>query len=334
MPLLRPIPTALLTVLVLAVVACSDSSGPNPNPNPNPQPNTTPASLTIVAGNNQSALAGEALGTALTVRVENSDGDPLTDVTVSWTVQAGGGALGSATSMTNAQGQATNTYTLGPSAMTNTVRASIASTSLTADFNATATAPITDFVPASLQIASGNNQQAPVNTQLANPLVVLVQNTAGQALPGIDIAWSVTAGGGALGSPSSASSTSGQASVTFTVGAIPGASTIRGEVQSNSALNVAFTATAFANPTQADVSVEDSFYVPSSVTIAPGGTVTWTWAGSLGHSVTWVSGGFPEAATKASGTHVVTFATAGTYTYYCVVHGTPTSGMRGTVVVQ
>jgi plastocyanin len=29
-----------------------------------------------------------------------------------------------------------------------------------------------------------------------------------------------------------------------------------------------------------------------------------------------------------------TFTTPGTYVFYCVVHGTPSSGMRGTITVQ
>jgi plastocyanin len=61
--------------------------------------------------------------------------------------------------------------------------------------------------------------------------------------------------------------------------------------------------------------------------------VRWTWTGSLPHSVE--SLGRPDFPSSGiltgSGTHVVTFTTAGTYDYDCVVHG---SAMTGRVIVR
>ena len=72
--------------------------------------------------------------------------------------------------------------------------------------------------------------------------------------------------------------------------------------------------------------------VPAIDTIAAGATVTWTWTGTLAHSVR--STGTPAFAssnTKAgSGTYAVQFNTAGTYRYDCTEHG---AAMSGTVVV-
>lgn len=71
---------------------------------------------------------------------------------------------------------------------------------------------------------------------------------------------------------------------------------------------------------------------PAVDTIPVGGTVTWTWTGSLSHSVQSTgSTSFSSSSTKTAGTYAVTFSTAGTYQYDCAVHG---SAMRGTVVVQ
>jgi plastocyanin len=80
----------------------------------------------------------------------------------------------------------------------------------------------------------------------------------------------------------------------------------------------------------ASVSVDDIFYAPASVTIGVGDTVTWTWAGSLPHTVTANDGSFASAQ-QTSGTFAHTFNTAGTFGYVCQVHGT---AMTGTVVVQ
>ena len=67
-------------------------------------------------------------------------------------------------------------------------------------------------------------------------------------------------------------------------------------------------------------------------TIAIGSTVTWTWTGSLPHSVQSVGAtSFASSSTMTgSGTYAVKFDTAGTYHYDCAVHG---QLMTGTIVV-
>jgi hypothetical protein len=68
-------------------------------------------------------------------------------------------------------------------------------------------------------------------------------------------------------------------------------------------------------------------------TISVGGTVTWTWTGSLPHSVQSVgSSSFSNSGIKTgSGTYAVQFTAPGTYRYDCAVHGT---AMTGTILVQ
>jgi hypothetical protein len=68
-------------------------------------------------------------------------------------------------------------------------------------------------------------------------------------------------------------------------------------------------------------------------TIAVGGTVTWTWTGSLPHSVQSVgSPSFTSSSTMTgSGTYAVMFSAPGTYQYDCAVHG---QLMMGTIVVR
>lgn len=68
-------------------------------------------------------------------------------------------------------------------------------------------------------------------------------------------------------------------------------------------------------------------------TIPIGGTVTWTWTGSLPHSVQSVgSQSFASSSTMTgSGTYAVRFDAPGTYQYDCAVHG---QLMTGTIVVR
>lgn len=77
------------------------------------------------------------------------------------------------------------------------------------------------------------------------------------------------------------------------------------------------------------VSVEDNFYSPKTVTLSVGDTVTWTWMGANQHTVTFDDG--PGSATQSTGGFQRVFDAAGTYPYHCLVHGL---AMSGTVTVQ
>ena len=108
---------AALTVSA-AAFGCGDDDPTPPNPNAN-------LSISVVsATNNQIGVVGTAV-TALQAKVTNADGDPVASKTVNWTVSAGGGSVTPASSVTNAEGIATTTLTLGPTQATNTVTATI-----------------------------------------------------------------------------------------------------------------------------------------------------------------------------------------------------------------
>ena len=87
-------------------------------------------------------------------------------------------------------------------------------------------------------------------------------------------------------------------------------------------------------PGGSTINVSDNSFSPSGTTVAAGTTVTWDWKGSSSHNVTWVAGSPAASPTQSSGSYQRTFDTPGTYQYYCTIHGTPTSGMHGTVTVQ
>jgi plastocyanin len=82
------------------------------------------------------------------------------------------------------------------------------------------------------------------------------------------------------------------------------------------------------------IEVRDNSFGPSNLTVAVNTTVTWDWTGSAAHNVTWAAGTPAASATQSSGSYTRNFAAAGTFEYYCSIHGTPTTGMRGTVVVE
>src|SRR5437764_7756186 len=98
-----------------------------------------------------------------------------------------------------------------------------------------------------------------------------------------------------------------------------------------------------AAPAQAaDVTIKNFSFMPSSITIAQGDAVKWTWAGpDTNHSVTSTAGQAdsfdsdpgktPSSLDHPPGdTFSHTFNTPGTFTYMCKVH----SFMTGKVVVN
>jgi len=88
-------------------------------------------------------------------------------------------------------------------------------------------------------------------------------------------------------------------------------------------------APAAAAPTTAAVSLANKAFSPVSVTVAIGGTVTWTNHDTMPHNVTANAGTFKSATLSPGAVFSFKFTKAGTYPYNCTFHG----GMNGTVIV-
>jgi plastocyanin len=190
---------------------------------------------------------------------------------------------------------------------------------------------------------SGNSQSAEAGHDLANPLriVVLRGDTPDS---GAVVTWSAT-GTGALVTPSvDTTGADGTATSRWRLGSEVGAQSSRATVIGGAdGSPVPFTATATAPQGGGSGAVGIQLrndggnrFEPANVTISVGTTVTWTWVGGF-HDVTsagppaFASSGQPVAAPH---TYSFTFTSPGTYVYFCSVHGSPSSGMRGTIVVQ
>jgi plastocyanin len=81
-------------------------------------------------------------------------------------------------------------------------------------------------------------------------------------------------------------------------------------------------------PMEASVEIADFAFGPAEITIAAGGTVTWTNTDNQAHTAT-SSGNFDTGAIDPDATASVTFDEPGTYTYICSFH----PFMTGTVTV-
>jgi len=95
---------ARLTLVGLALAACSDSPRTDP---------LVATQISLVGGNDQIGTVSSVLADPLTVSVTDAGDNPVPDVTVTWSVIAGGGSV-TATSTTDGGGIATTQFTLGP----------------------------------------------------------------------------------------------------------------------------------------------------------------------------------------------------------------------------
>jgi plastocyanin len=93
-------------------------------------------------------------------------------------------------------------------------------------------------------------------------------------------------------------------------------------------------------PYTGTIHILDNRFSPANVTISAGDSVTWSWDGNDGHTVT--HGSSPTSPPNASklfdtpertsGTFGFRFNNAGTFAYFCRPHYN--MGMRGTITVQ
>jgi len=288
------------------------------------------------SGDGQSGTVAAALANPLRVLVTLS-GAPLAGDTVTWAAVGTGASVSPARSVTDASGIATTSWTLGQVAGGQSATATRAgATGSPVTFSATAAAGTAN----QLSLASGDNQSGSPSAALPTQLAAKAADQFGNGVAGSVVTWAVT-GGTATVNPSSANSdATGLAKTTVTLGATLGPVTITATSAGLVNSPVTFHATVSALAATAAVQVGDNFFRsgrnstsnPAVDTIAAGGTVTWTWAGVNLHSVESTgSPSFTTSTVKTSGTYAFTFATPGTYTYDCGVHG---ASMSGRVVVQ
>jgi plastocyanin len=93
------------------------------------------------------------------------------------------------------------------------------------------------------------------------------------------------------------------------------------------------------NSSTTSLTVSNNKFTPAHDSVAVGSTLTWSWDSCTGdgyggstctsHSVTFDDG--PTSPIQEGGSFSRTFASAGTYTYHCKVHG---PAMAGTIIVK
>ena len=101
-------------------------------------PPPAPTTLSIISDDSQSGLTGETLADPFVVEVHDQYGNPIEGVTVTFTVVGDDGVLSTETTMTDANGRAETTLTLGTEPGGYTVEVSVEGVAETATFNVVA----------------------------------------------------------------------------------------------------------------------------------------------------------------------------------------------------
>jgi len=188
--------------------------------------------INILQGNNQSGNPGQALTTSFLVQVTDASGNPLPQLAVTWKVLSGTITLSQVSATTNANGEASAQGTLGNTPGQAQVQVTVGSGSnqISATFTVTINTPPASI--AGITIVSGNNQATVVNTAFANPLVVNVTNSNGNAVQNTPVTFSVTSGSATVTTANPSTDTNGNASTTVTAGGTPGAVVITASIGS------------------------------------------------------------------------------------------------------
>jgi hypothetical protein len=181
-----------------------------------------PAHLILLSGDQQTGAVGYPLADLLVVQVTDADGAGVAGVDVDFLITSEGGTLQSSTGeegsalriRTGSDGKATATWTLGAEGE-NTVEASAPGLGAV-EFSATAGPWVQG------EVIQGNNQEGPVGTVLPDEVRVRFIGEDGSPVSGVSVTFTVTAGGGTVGSAKVTTDALGEASTTWTLGDLAG----------------------------------------------------------------------------------------------------------------
>lgn len=186
-----------------------------------------PDAIVIAKGDAQSATAGTAVSIRPAVSVRDGGSNPVSGISVTFSVLEGGGSITGAVVTTNAAGIAEiGSWTLGTVAGANRLQA--ASNGL-APITITATG-----VPgpaASVAVEAGDGQSAAAGTPVPVAPAVRVSDAHGNPVAGVPVTFAVTAGGGSVAAAAQSTGPTGIATVGgWTLGTTPGANGLRATV--------------------------------------------------------------------------------------------------------
>lgn len=200
-------------------------------------------SLQVYSGNKQVARPTAYLKDPIKVLWKKADGTKITNGRIDWVIESGGGSLDNATSYTDNDGIATNSWRLGTTGIQK-----VKVTAKKEDGTDTDGSPLyfeaTFGEPYILYQISGDNQEGIANTALNAPLEVQVNNVDGNPLPGVLVNWSIVKGNGQLTTMLGITNLEGRCSNNWTLGA-SGEQQVKASVKNSSNQEILFSPTSF-----------------------------------------------------------------------------------------
>lgn len=180
--------------------------------------------LVVLSGDNLSAEVGLSLPEPFVVQAVNASGNPVAGVEVSWRGESPLSSVSQTLTVTDAQGTARVTGTLGRLVGLQRFFAE-AEEAKPVQFRATATeAPAERLV-----IVSGDGQRGLASTALAQPLVVAALDRMGNPVMDVPVSFRAEVGGGQVSTASVITVADGEASTSATLGALVGPQTFVAE---------------------------------------------------------------------------------------------------------
>jgi hypothetical protein len=223
---LRPFAGLAGVLAILASTACGkDVAGPAPL-----------AGILVVQGDGQSGQVGRGLPTQVVLRAVDSTGEGIQGRTITLLIGSGGGTITPTAGETDSTGEFSATWTLGPSATAQSLLASAPGLD-------PITVRATGIVPSQVVIVQGNDQTAKVGTALPTGIVIRVLGAGNVPMIGIALALQVTAGGGSFTPQTVLTNDTGEATVTWTLGALEGVNTASIQVSTLAPVTISATGT-------------------------------------------------------------------------------------------
>lgn len=177
----------------------------------------TPGALTVVQGNSQSVQAGKDLPNPVILRVTDKSGVAMVGVPVSLVVAEGGGTITPSSGVSDAKGEYSAKWTLGPTA-DNQLRATVSGLDPVKIY-------ATGIIPSDIIVAQGNGQVAKNGAALATQIVVRVVGAGNTPMVGVTVLFQVTSGGGSISPATMVTSSLGEVTTKWTLGTMVGTQT-------------------------------------------------------------------------------------------------------------
>jgi Bacterial Ig-like domain (group 1) len=190
----------------------------------------------LVSGGNQTTPVTTSLPQPFVTKISDQYGNGIPGVNVAFSDGGAGGSFSATTVTTNSFGKASTNYTASTKAAQITISASSAGLSVLKIHENIVAGPVKGVA-----VVSGNNQTAAAGSTLAQQLTVRVTDQYGNLVSGASVSFSDGGAGGSFSANPVTTSSTGQASSSYTTPATPGTVTITATVGS---VTAGFTETA------------------------------------------------------------------------------------------